>query len=100
MSVVTEKDIEDLIHKFVNTNSRLDVLKQNKAKVEAVLDSRRQDLKKVMDQAIKSNFDPNKIHEELQRLYEVLSVKVSVLTTEVEDGENMIRPMLKEIQGI
>ena len=99
MSAITEKDIEDIITRHGNLITKLDNFKQGKTKVEAVLDSRKQSLKKVMDETVKAGFDPNKIREELQRAVEVVTLKIEVLATELEEGEVQLRPMLKEIQG-
>jgi septation ring formation regulator EzrA len=95
-----DKDIENIVTKYNNLVTRLDAYKQNKAKIDAVRDTYKQSLKKVMDEAKKIDVDPDKIREELQRAYEVLALKVEVFGTEIEEGENIMRPMLKEIQGL
>jgi hypothetical protein len=96
--VINDKDIEDIIAKYEGLVSRREALSQGVVKVETVLTERRRALKKVMDEAIAAGIDPNKVQEELQRLREVLDLKVNNFAVELEAGENLLRPMLKEVR--
>ena len=97
-TAINDKDIEDIIARYEGLVARRDVLSQGKVEVETVLTERRRTLKKVMDGATAAGYDPNKIQEELQRLREVLDLKIDNFATELEVGENLLRPMLKEIR--
>jgi hypothetical protein len=95
---INDKDIEDIVAKYEALTTKREALSQNKVKLEAELSARKRALKKVMDEATEAGFDPNKIQEELQRSREVLDLKMSNFAAELEEGENMIRPMLKELR--
>jgi len=95
---INDKDIDDIITKYEGLTTKRETLSQNKVKVEAELSARRRILKKVMDEATEAGYDPNKIQEELQRAKEVVMVKLDNFAAELEEGENMVRPMLKELR--
>jgi hypothetical protein len=95
---INDKDIDDIIAKYEGLTTKRETLSQNKVKVEAELSARRRVLKKVMDEATEAGYDPNKIQEELQRAKEVVMVKLDNFAAELEEGENMVRPMLKELR--
>jgi predicted nucleic acid-binding Zn-ribbon protein len=95
---INDKDIDDIVAQYEALTSRRETLSQNKVKLEAELSARKRALKKVMDEATEAGYDPNKIQEELQRTKEVLDLKMSNFSAELEEGENMIRPMLKELR--
>jgi hypothetical protein len=91
-------DIEGVIAQYEGLVTRRDALQQNKAKLDAEFSARKRVLKKVMDETREAGYDPDKIKEELQRTEEVVRIKMEVFKTELEEGENIIRPMLKEIR--
>jgi chaperonin cofactor prefoldin len=95
---INDKDIEDLVARYENLSARRSELIQNKVKIETVLTERRRTLKKVMDEATEAGLDPNKIQEEVQRAKEVVMMKIDNCEVELTEGENILRPMLKEIR--
>jgi predicted nucleic acid-binding Zn-ribbon protein len=95
---INDKDIDNIVAQYEALTSRRETLSQNKVKLEAELSARKRALKKVMDEATEAGYDPNKIQEELQRTKEVLDLKMSNFEAELEEGETMIRPMLKELR--
>jgi hypothetical protein len=95
---IQDKDINDIIATYEALVNRREALSQSKVKVEAELSARRRALKKVMDETREAGYDPDKIQEELQRAKEVVMLKMENFATELEEGENMIRPMLKELR--
>jgi hypothetical protein len=98
MSPINDKDIDDIVSRYESLTSRRGDLAQGKVKVETVLTERRRTLKKVMDEATEAGHDPNKIQEEVQRAKEVAMVKLDNYEVELTEGENLLRPMLKEIR--
>ena len=98
MSTITDKDIEGIVAQYETLVTKRDNLSQNKVKLEAELSARKRALKKVMDETREAGYDPEKIKEELQRAEEVVRLKMEVFKTELEEGENIIRPMLKELR--
>src|SRR5512135_225685 len=98
MSTITDKDIEGIVAQYETLVTKRDTLSQNKVKLEAELSARKRALKKVMDETREAGYDPDKIKEELQRAEEVVRLKMEVFKTELEEGENIIRPMLKELR--
>jgi chromosome segregation ATPase len=95
---INDKDIDDIVTRYETLTAKRETLSQNKVKLEAELSARRRALKKVMDEATEAGYDPNKIQEELQRAKEVLDLKLDNFKTELEEGESMVRPMLKELR--
>ncbi len=95
---ITDKDIDDIVATYDNLITRRDAFSQNKVKIEAELSARKRSLKTVMDDTRKAGYDPDKVQEELQRAKEVVMVKMDVLNAELEEAENIIRPMLKELR--
>lgn len=98
MSTITDKDIDNIVTQYEGLTTKRETLAQNKLKVEAELSARKRALKTVMDDTRKAGYDPEKIGEELQRAKEVVMLKMNVFKAELEEGENMIRPMLKELR--
>ena len=96
---MADKEVDDIVARYEALVPKYEILKQNKFKIEVVRDSRREDLKKVMDETKAAGYDPNKIRDELQRAKEVALVKLQVFETELEECEKIVKPMLKELNG-
>ncbi len=97
-TTITDKDIDDIVAKYEGALTRRDTLSQNKNKLEAIGSERKRALKKVMDETRAAGYDPDKIQDELQRSKEVADLKVNNLIADLDEGENLIRPMLKELR--
>lgn len=91
-------DIDTLVKKAKDLASRREALFQDKSSVQAELDARRRNLKKLMDEAEALGFDPNNLKEELQRKIEVERTKLQVYESDLQTAEAMIKPMLEEIR--
>jgi hypothetical protein len=98
MATITDKDIDNMVTEYEALVTKRDTQSGNKVKLEAELSARKRALKKVMDETREAGYDPDKIQEELQRAYEVVRLKTEVFKAELEEGENIIRPMLKELR--
>lgn len=91
-------DIDTLSRKAKDLAARRDALFQNKAAVQAELDARRRNLKKLMEDAEAQGFDPNNLKDDLLRKIEVERTKLQVYESDLETAEAMIKPMLEEIR--
>jgi hypothetical protein len=52
-----------------------------------------------MDEAREEGFNPNNLKEELQREAEAVQIKLNVLKGDIEAGEKIVEPILREIEG-
>ena len=68
-----------------------------KATVEGELNSRRRELKRLMDEAKAEGLDPTNLREEVQRLQTILTVKMDAMEAELNEAERILKPMLDSI---
>ncbi len=91
-------DIEALSKRAKDLSTRREKLFQDKSALQAELDARRRNLKKLMEDAEAQGFDPNNLREDLLRKIEVERTKLQVYEGDLETSEAMIKPMLEEIR--
>lgn len=91
--------VEDIDARYKNLSARKDVLQRNKDKIEAELEARQRSLKNLLDEARKDGYNPANLKEEIQRAEEVLIIKLDNFETELNEAEQSIEPMMKELKA-
>lgn len=99
MSKDPEESVQDLEVRYEALLVRSEELEKNKVRIEAELAARKRELRKLMQQAKDAGFDPDNLKEDIQRKQQVLAVKLDSFEADIAAGEQIIQPMLKEIQG-
>lgn len=94
----TTVDIEKIEATYKELTARRTTLQNNVNRVTAARDERKKTLKETIDEAKKEGFDPDNLQADIQHLGQVLVTKLDVLAAELTDSENIIRPMLKEVE--
>ena len=97
--MVHEHDIEELDAEYKRLVVRRDDLRANKARIEATLDARKKNLKKLLDEAKGAGFNPDNLPEEIRRTKQVLRLKLDNFGTELNEAQALMEPMLREIDG-
>ncbi|HEY8096060.1 MAG TPA: hypothetical protein VIE65_08155 [Methylobacter sp.] len=87
---------EDLEARYKNLTERQSSLEKNVVLLNARLESRKRDLKFAMDKCVDLGFDPNNLDSEIQRLREVIQVKLDTFEADIKAGEDLVAPMLIE----
>jgi len=91
--------IQDLEARHQALSTRYEALKEGKVQVEAELAARKRELKKLMQQAKDMGYDPDNLKEDIQRKEQVLAVKLDSFEADVSAAEQIMQPMLRDIQG-
>jgi hypothetical protein len=89
---------EDLATKYKGLTERRDKLTANKLKLEAELNARKRALKEAIDQCRADGFNPDTLADDIEKLKEVIRVKMDIFEADLKTAEEQISPILKEIQ--
>jgi hypothetical protein len=94
------QSIEELeaIHK--DLVARRATLVQGKLTIEAELASRKRALKELMDEAKKAGFNPDDLPEEIRKAREILVTKMDILSSEIKESEQIMKPLIQEIEKV
>jgi hypothetical protein len=93
-----EKSIEDIEQKFKSLTTLRDALQSDVNRILAARDERKRSLKETIDECKKEGFNPDTLPHDIQHLKQVLITKLDVISADITEGQNMIRPMLREIE--
>lgn len=93
------ESVQELETRYKTLMARHDELGKNKVEIEAELAARKRELKKLMKQAKEAGFDPDNLKEDIQRKQQVLAVKLDSFEADISAAEQIVQPMLREIQG-
>jgi chromosome segregation ATPase len=92
-----EKTIQELDARYQSLQKRREALMHSKLQIEAELSTRKRSLKEAMEECKKAGFNPDNLQEEIQRLKDVLTVKMDTFEADLDAAETAIKPMLREI---
>jgi septal ring factor EnvC (AmiA/AmiB activator) len=94
-----KSEVQDQADRYQSLMERHKDIEKAKLQVEAELAASKRELKKLMQQATDAGFDPNNLKEDIQRKQQVLAVKLDNFEADLSAAEQIIHPMLREIQG-
>ena len=92
-------DVNSLDQQLSSLFSRLKKLNQSHSTILGILQAKRAELRKLMDETIALGYDPNNLDKEIKKLFEVLSLKIQNFEAEISKAEELLNPMLKEVNG-
>lgn len=90
--------IEELETRYNELVKKHSAVTQSKNRVDAELSVQKRALKKIMDDCREAGYDPDKLQDEMKRLKEVLVTKMNVFAADLDAAENILRPMIREIE--
>lgn len=91
--------VDEIIKTHKDLSARRDKIVENKNRIEAELKVARRELEKAMNEAREEGFDPNNLEEDLKREVEIITIKLNTVKTDIEIGEKIIEPILKNIEA-
>ncbi|OPZ38440.1 MAG: hypothetical protein BWY99_01629 [Synergistetes bacterium ADurb.BinA166] len=94
---MADASVEDLDARYKSLMKKREALVHSKVMIEAELSTRKRTLKEGMEECKKAGFNPDNLSEEIQRLKNVLTVKLDAFQADLEGAESAMKPMLKEI---
>ncbi len=95
-----DKTIEELEAQYKGLALRRDALQNDVNRVLAARDERKRSLKETLDECRKEGFNPDTLAADIQRLRQVLIVKLDVMSADLAEAETLVQPMLREIEKI
>jgi hypothetical protein len=91
--------MEDLELKYKELTGKREKLVQTKLKIEAALSERKKNLREAMEECKNLGYNPDTLSEDIKKLKEVLLVKLNMFEADLQSAEEMMAPMLREIDG-
>lgn len=92
-----DNDVEELEQRFRTLKARREILINNVQSLTAEHNARKRSLKEALDEAKEKGFNPENMAEELRKCKEILSLKIDNFEADLSSGEDIVKPMLKEI---
>jgi hypothetical protein len=90
--------IDELEVRYKNLVDRRNTVQRDKDKVDAELAARKRALVQLIEQARKEGFDPDNLQADIRRMSEVLAIKYDTIEADIKAAEDLLKPMLREIE--
>jgi hypothetical protein len=88
---------DNIEKRWEELQERKNTILQNKAKVEAVLDSHKKALKEAIQECKDAGFNPDTLPEDIKKAEEVYSVKLDNYKADLDAAEKLLAPMVEAI---
>ncbi len=95
---MADKTVEEIESEWKALKARVDRNESNRTKLQTHLDMKKKELKDLIASCKAMGVDPEKIQDEVRRAKEVLSTKMDVLAADLKASEDMIAPLLREME--
>lgn len=92
------KSIEDLESTHALLTEKRESVQNSMNRVMASRDERKRLLKEAIEECRKAGFNPDTLPADIQHLKQVLITKMDIISAELVAAENILRPMLREIE--
>lgn len=93
-----DRSVEEIEQTFKTLSARREALQNDVNRVTAARDERKRTLKETFEECKKEGFNPDTLPQDIQHLKQVLITKMEVISADMQESENIVRPMLREIE--